>query len=163
MRRSILSSKVCSFILDVNGTMKFHIMGTSMEPTIRCHQFVYIKKIVSFLPGCCYLFRYNGLLIAHRLITRNNDSAFFIGDNSRTIETAATSSIIGEIIDPHSRFFRTGAALLNYACFRCLKTYTTVPRYINSIRIKSIRLLLTIDEYYLHGRACFPLRTLTKD
>jgi len=82
-------------LISEQGFMVFSVQGNSMEPLLKEGDSVRIFNVTSLKPGDCFIFKYNGKMIIHRLAGKIGEYYYFIGDNSSSFEKVSREQIFG--------------------------------------------------------------------
>lgn len=132
----------------VEHSVPFILTGSSMAPNLPTGQRVYGRHVSSLIPGNCYFFLYKSRILLHRLVRREGDEIFLMGDNSGSIERVHISDIIAELAWPSAETGNTCVGILNYLAY---KGFFLLPPYMFSllmrIRTRLIGVILRVPRH----------------
>ena len=145
MKRWIDNPAIFSSLLESEDCISLRIQGNSMWPLLHPGECVSVRKHAILRRGECYLFRYAGSLLLHRLAEKTTDTCQFCGDNGSLIETVPIHQVMGKIDDLRSPVFHFFVTCLN-RLFVFFNRFNSTTAYLgNSIRRMLIRFLSEID------------------
>ncbi len=153
MRRSTKTADVYQALPGFEPSVRFQLTGRSMEPCLLLGQTVECRTPRSLTPGNCYLFRFGDRMLIHRLVKAKNGTAFFMGDNSGSIEPVSCGDIVAEIEDRASQLYKLITVIINRLF---LMTADFLPFFLRGfflrIRLKGLKIIFAITSYFIKIR-----------
>jgi hypothetical protein len=91
-------------------------IGDSMIPSLNNGQAVRITSCKGkFVPGKCYVFENDGMLLLHRLVYYSAKRLLFMGDNSPGIQWTCPRNVVAEVLDEQPILLRVMVTVINLA------------------------------------------------